>query len=58
MGIIMSLTNYTVGDDPRYSAILETVQVYWFDSSWKSSSGVTDENRQDLEVIQSLVEEI
>jgi len=54
----MSLTNYTVGDDPRYSAILETVQVYWFDSSWKSSSGVTDENRQDLEVIQSLVEEI
>ena len=56
MGIVMSITNVTVGDDPRHSAIMETIQVYWFDSSWESSSGVTDENRQDLEVIQTLVE--
>ena len=58
MGIVMSLTNHTVGDDPRYSAIMETVQVYWFDSQWGSSTGILDENRQDLEVIQTLVEEI
>ncbi len=57
LGIVMSLTNITVGDDPRHSAIMETVQVYWFDSPWKTSSGITDENRQDLEVVQTLLVE-
>ena len=51
----MSITNVTVGEDPRQSAIMETVQVFWFDSPWEASSGVTDENRQDLEVVQTLV---
>ena len=55
LGIVMSITNVTVGDDPQHSAIMETVQVFWFDSPWEASSGVKDENRQDLEVVQSLV---
>jgi len=55
LGIVMSITNVTVGEDPRQSAIMETVQVFWFDSPWEASSGVTDENRQDLEVVQTLV---